>query len=228
MVKNHLKRIASPSTWGILKKTNIFVTRPHPGAHSYDQATSINTLFKEILQKATTTKEVKRILKEQEVLVDGKRIHDEKYNVGFMDVINFTKQKEAYRVIFTNKGKLATIPTKETDLKLVKITGEKVIAGGKMQIQTNDGRNIIIAKNNYSVGDSLLINIPSQTIKEHLAFKEGAAVIINKGKFAGVEGTIEKIEGNAVNVKTKTTTIQTKNKYAFIIGDKKPSFKCSL
>jgi small subunit ribosomal protein S4e len=227
MVKNHLKRVASPNTWNILRKEHVFITKPSPGAHSYMQATSLNTLLKEILGKANTTKEVKRILKEQEALVNGKRRYNEKYNVGFMDVVTFAKIGEHYRLSLDHKGKITAIVADHADTKLVRIVGKIIVTGGKTQLQTNDGRTIIVTKGDYTIGDSLLIGLPSQEIKEHFLLKEGSAVMVYKGKFAGTEGTIEKIDNDSVVIKTKNASIHTKKSYAFVTGEKKPSIKCS-
>lgn len=230
MVKNHLKRIATPKTWSFLRKKHTFITKPAPGAHSQTHATSVNTAVKELLGKATTTKEVKRIMKEQEILVDGKRRHDEKFNIGYMDVITFPKEKQSFRMTFNTKGKLVIIdvPAKEANLKISKIIGKHTIKGGKMQVNLSDGRNILLPKNDYNVGDSLLVELPTQTVKEHLPLKPGAAVMVYKGKYAGTEGVVENIEGRAVFIKTHEGSIHTKRAYTYVVGDKKPAIKCSL
>lgn len=230
MVKNHLKRIAAPKTWSFLRKKHMFITRPATGAHELTQATSINSVVKELLEKANTTKEVKRILKEQEVLIDGKRKHDEKYNVGFMDVITFTKEKESYRLTFTEKGKIASMPVKgkEAEQKISKIIGKQTIKSGKTQVQLNDGRNVLIDKDAYAVGDSLLLELPSQKVVQHLPLQAGAAVMIYKGKYCGTVGEVESIEGRSVFIKTATGSVHTPKSYAFVVGEKKPIIKCSL
>ena len=148
MGQDHLKRIATPKTWGILRKVNTFITRPNPGAHSYYKGQSLNTVMKEDIGIARTTKEV-----------DGKKRHDEKHNVGFMDVITFPATKESYRIGFTKKGKLKSfaIDAKEANVKITKITGKHHITGGKTQLLCEDGRTINIDKDNYKVGDSALI-----------------------------------------------------------------------
>ncbi len=229
MIKNHLKRIATPKTWNIHRKEEVFITRPNPGAHRLTHATSINTLFKELLGLATTKKEVKRILHEQEVFVDGTRRHDERFNVGYLDVVYLPKTKKTYRVGFSEKGKLVAyeVTDKEKDIKLVRINGKSTLKGNKQQLRCNDGRAISVAKDTYKVGDSLLIGVPKQDIKEHYALEAGKTAIIYKGKYAGNEGTIDHLEGNAAVLKTKEGLVHTKKSYTFVVGDKKPSIKCS-
>lgn len=229
MVKNHLKRIATPKTWNILRKSNVFITRPNPGAHSYNHATSLNTTFKELAGLADTRKEVKRMLHEQEVLVDGKKRHDERHNVGFMDVITLPKTKQALRISFTKKGKLTTfdVPQNEAELKLARITGKQTLKGGVTQLALHDGRTLRVKKDTYKVGDTLVIKLPTQEIKEHHELKIGASVMVYEGKYTGYEGTIENISEDGINVKTTEGTIHTKKSYIFVTGDKKPAIKCS-
>ena len=226
MVKNHLKRLATPRTWGVRRKTTVFITKPQPGAHSKEFGLSLNTLFKEELRIAGTTKEVKKILHDEQVLIDGKRRTTEKYNTGFMDVISLPKTKEHYRISFSKKGKLTAfkITEEEAKKKLVRITGKKTIKGNKTQLQMGDGRTIITDNNNYKVNDVLLIEIPSQKIIKHLPFKEGSSVIIIKGQHSGETGTLEAInkEEDLVRIKTPEKEIHTKSSYILITGDKKP------
>jgi len=229
MLKNHLKRIASPRSWSILRKKHKFVTRPHAGAHSLAYGLSLNTIMKDLLGKASTTKEVKRVLNKQEVLVDARKRYDEKFNVGLMDVIHFPLEKEQYRVVFSQKGKLVAIaiPEKEANVKLCKIVSKKIIPGGKFQLGFSDGRSLILEKNAYTVGDSLLLELPSQKVKEHLPLQSGMTVLIYKGKHAGSVGQLESIDGQVVFIKVGQETIQTKKAYTFVVGEKKPIIKCS-
>ncbi len=228
MVKNHLKRIAMPKTWNILRKNNTFITKPNPGAHNYYLGTSINTLLKEIIGLVETKKEVKKILHDKNLQVDGKICHDEKFNVGFMDVI--TIQKESYRVVLDSKGKLATVKIKgaEATQKLSRITGKNTLKGGKIQLTTSDGRVINIEKDTYKTGDCILISLPSQKIEAHYPLIEGASTFIIKGKHAGSHGIITKLDEEKVLIKTTEGNYLTKKEYAFITGDKKTAVTCSL
>lgn len=229
MVKNHLKRVATPKSWSILRKENKYVTRPNAGAHIYSHATSLNTLVKEFIGLANTTKEVKKMLHEGLIFVDGKKRNDEKHNVGFMDVISFPKIKKSFRVTLSEKGKIKTIEIseKEANQKVSRIIGKKIVKGGKYQIELEGGKNILIDKNDYAVGDSLLIELPTQKIMQHLSLAKDATIIVYEGKYAGTVGTLENVEGNEVLVKAKDKTFNTKKGYAYVTGNKKEVIKCS-
>lgn len=226
MVKNHLKRIATPKTWNILRKSQIFITRPNAGAHSLLLGTSLNTFIKEVVGEAKTKKEVKKILHDKKILVDGKIRHDERYNVGFMDVISL--DKKYYRVVLDAKGKIAGVEIKGTEAKtkLSRIKNKVQIRGGKTLLTTSDGRSISIDKDSYKTGDSILISLPDQKIEGHFALAPGSHALILRGKHAGLMGNIEKIEEGKVLIKTKEGEILTKIDYAFVVGDKKAVVTC--
>ena len=72
MPKKHLKRQASMTTWPIERKGTKFITRPNPGK-KFKLSIPIAIVFKNMLNYCKTTKEVKKILMDKEVIIDGKR-----------------------------------------------------------------------------------------------------------------------------------------------------------
>jgi len=227
MVKNHLKSITMPKTWQMERKKTVFVTRPNPGAHSMMYSMSLNMVMKELIKCAKTTKEVKAILHDKEILVDGKKRTDEKYSVGFMDVLSIPETKQQFRIIINKKGKIKAmeIPKEEADIKLSRIKGKTVLGKGKIQLNFFDGRNIIVDKNDYNVGDSLLLSLPKQEIKDHIKLSVGVYVLMIGGKQIGRFGKVEEIKGDIIMVKIGDTPFETLKKYAFVIGKTKPLIK---
>lgn len=226
MVKNHLKRLAAPRTWAIKRKEQKWITRPNPGAHSLDMGLSLNTVIKSLLSIAKTSKEVTRLLYHKEIFVDAKPRKEEKLIVGLFDTITFPKIEKSYRIVINDKKKLGIIEIdeKENNLKLVNVTGKSLIKG-KTQINCSDARNILVDKDEYKVGDSLLIDLPGQNIKQHLKLEKGSLILLIGGKHMGDYGTLESIEGNNIIYKSSKGTFQTLKKYAFAIGKEKPVIK---
>ena len=234
MVKNHLKRIAAPQTWRIARKKSTFITRPKPGAHSRAHSISLSILMRELTKVTKSSKEVKYVIHKKEVLVDGTKRHDPKLPVGIMDVVEFPQLAETFRVSLDEKGKLNAIPIsdKEKNLKVCMIVNKQWIKlkglknkGTKLQIQLNDGRNILLDddKAGYKTGDSLLLEVPSQKIKECLKFEKGAIVFLLGGKHAGSLGLIEEIFDKNIIFQTQSNEkYETSKKYAFIVGKKDP------
>lgn len=229
MAKQHLKRIAAPHTWNIKRKKHVWITRPNPGAHPLTQCVSLSTAMKEIIKCANTSKEVKTILHTKTVLVDGKQRKDSKLPVGLMDVISFPEIKETYRMLISPKGliKAIEISGAETSIKPSKIIGKTSIKGGKTQLNLFDSRSIVLEKDNvqYHVGDTLILNLPKQEIKEHYKLEKGVSIFLTAGNHVGQIAKIEDITGNIIACKTEKESFTTAKKYAFVIGKETPIIK---
>jgi len=117
MVKQHLKRLASPRTWPIAKKISVFVARPNPGPHKLEHQVPITVFLRDIVGVAQNTKEVKRMLHLKKVLVDGSVIHDNKRPVGLMDVVSIPEAGLYYRILISKKNKLYALPISEEESK---------------------------------------------------------------------------------------------------------------
>jgi len=224
MVKRHLKRLVAPKSWKIKRKGITFVTRPKPGMHSKKNSTSINLVLRDMLGYTKTTRDIKMVISDKGILVDKKQIKDHKFSVGVMDIIEMPKINKCFRILLNKKGNLYPVEIKgdETKIKLCKIVGKTVIKKGKIQLNFNDGRNIIIDKNNYKTGDTLVIQLPEQKIKEHLKLEKDAFVYLSGGKHKGESGIIEEIKESKIKVKSKSgESFQTLKKFAFVVGKEK-------
>jgi len=223
-MKKHLKRLTIPKSWMVKKKGIVFITKPNPGPHPIKLGLSLGTIMRDMLGIAKNSKEVKKILHDTEVLVDGIKRKELKFPVGLMDVIEFKKSNEYFRIIL-EKGKLNLIPIdkKEATLKPCRITGKNKVKG-KTQLNLYDGKNILIEKDDYQVGDTAVISLPKQEIKEHIKLEKGCTICLIGGKHVGNIGKIEGIISNKITYKNKEgEIIETLKKYVFVVGKDKPS-----
>lgn len=227
MVKNHLKRLASPKTWPIGKKVLTFVTRPNPGAHKDSHQISITVFLRDMVKVLDNVKEVKYVLHNKDCLIDGVAVHDNKRGVGIFDTVSLPKLKKYFRVCVTNRNKLSfvEIDEKESTQKVCKITGKKVLKGNKIQINTEDGRNFLVDKDTYKVGDSIVTELPKQKITNHLPLDKGALVYLIEGTQVGHVANVEAVEDDVITVKIGDKVVRTKKDYAVVIGKDKPVVK---
>ena len=72
-MKKHLKRPMIPKSWPVERRGTVFVSKPNPGPHSLKLGLPIMIFIKDMLGMAKSAREVKNILNENEVLVDGIR-----------------------------------------------------------------------------------------------------------------------------------------------------------
>ncbi len=210
-----------PSTWTTKeKKSLVWVTRVNPGAHPLDKGMPLVLVLREILGYANTSREAKQILNNKEILIDGVRRKDHRFNIGLMDSIAIPEIKENYRIsLGANKRlKLVKIDAKEAKLKLCKIKG-KGLCKGKIELRLSDGRTILHDKKEvYKTGDSVVIEVPEQKIVEHIKFEKGCHVLIINGKNTGSIGIVEEIKENNVKIKSKNNEFETLKKYCLVIG----------
>jgi len=226
MSKKHLKRINAPKTWNINKKINKYIRRPNPGAHKFEEGMPLSILIKDVLNLAKTHKEVKNILNKNDILVDGIKRREPKFIVGFMDVITVPLLKENFRVIINNKGKLDVIKIDDSEakLKICRLNG-KTMYSKKVQLNLSDGRNILSDKKDMNVGDSILISLPNQEIKDVLKLDRGSLVILMGGKNIGNIASVEEIKDQIMRCRKDEVVFETSKKYAFVVGKDKSIIK---
>jgi small subunit ribosomal protein S4e len=181
-----MKRLAMPRSWPLPRKTSIWVTKAAPGAHTLELCMPVVVVIRDILGYAKSTREVRHILHNNLVSIDGRICKDSRRGVGFMDVL--TLGEENYRCIVDQKGILRyrQISKKEAETKVCRINGKTIVKGGKTQLHLHDGRNILTDDaGEYNTGDSLVLALPSQEIKEHIRFSDGIKCYLTGGAHVG-------------------------------------------
>ncbi len=220
MVKNHLKRLTAPKSWDILRKESTFITRPKPG-RSFDLAMSLNQVMKSLIHKGDTTKEVRFILSNHQVLVNGKRVYNHRLPVGFMDVLSFPEINEHYRITLSPQGRLKAISISADDAKsrIVKVSG-KTRHNGMFQIHCNDGTNILSDNNKYKTGDSLVIK--NGKVVHHLPLAKGAVIFLTGGSHLSTIGKVEEFNELNISFSSDKGTFSTAKRFVFVIGKTRP------
>jgi small subunit ribosomal protein S4e len=187
----------------------------------------LGTLLRDHLKLAATGREARRVIGAGEVQVDGRVVKDAKFAVGFMDVITIPKTKQAWRVFIDDKARLRLVPIDATQAawKLAQITGKSTVKGGQTQLNLHDGRNLLVKKDDYSTGDVLRLEVPSQKVLGHFPLKEGSSVLVTDGRHAGEVAPVKAIEvtrshkPNLIHLAVGEEAFTTIKPYAFPIGD---------
>ena len=220
---SHILRLSAPKRWPIMRKEGTFSVRPMPGAHSFENGISLNIILKNLLGYAKTRREVRGILNKKEILVDSKRRKDDRFLVGIMDIIEIKELGEYYRLVYNKKGKfvLNKISAEEAKIKVCKIVNKTMLKGKKIQYQCYDNR-IFIDKTDYKIGDSVVVDIEKNKIKEHLKFEKGAVVYLIGGSYIGNVGTVDEIQKTDVIFTIENKKDKTRKKYCYVIGKNKP------
>lgn len=221
MSKNHLKRNAASKRWILLRKKNKYVLKPRPGRHILTESIPLAYFLKD-QGFANTLRETKKLVQLNDVLIDKKKIKDVKCSISFMDVI--TVGENTYRCLFDEKGRITflKINNNEADRKICKILNKNKTKGGKIQLNLNDGRNILVEKDDFKKNDSILIELPTQKILKHFSFKEGSTIVLTDGKYVGKTGKIQKVLNERIFFKEDDgQDSSTLKEYAFVTGNEK-------
>lgn len=229
-----LKRLLAPKFWRVPKKVAKWTVAPRAGPHKKFESIPLQIIVRDILKLAETGKEAKSIIKKGEVFVDGKVRKDHAYAAGLMDVVAVPKIKKYFRVVPTEKGlELVEIEESETDKKICRIKNKASVKKGKLQLNLHDGKNLLVDKDVYRTGDSLLLKLPEQKILEHIKLENGNIGLIVKGKNSGRLVRIKELvisrsrEPNKVICDLENKEIEVLKDYVFVVGKEEPAIKLS-
>lgn len=226
MAKHHLKRLAIPRSWELARKETKYIIRQAPGPHALQHSMPLAVVLRDVLGMAKTAREVRYLLQQCEVLVDGKRRVEADFAVGPMDIVSLPAIKQQYRIIVKTNGALRAMPIPEDEQhrKLCRITGKRMRSAKTFQLTLSDGRSMSVdAKQQVRVGDSMLLEVPAQKIVAQYPLADGAAVYLLGGSHCGRIGTVDRIAGNMVHITAGELRFQTPKHYVFVVGKGKPA-----
>jgi len=174
------------------KLGGVWAPRPSTGPHKLRECLPLIILLRNRLKYALNGKEVKYILMQRLVKVDGKPRTDKTYPAGFMDVISIEKTNEFFRLLYDVRGRfmIHRMSKEESSFKLARV--KKLAMGPKKipYIVTHDGRTIRYPDPNIVVNDVVKVNIETNKIEDHIKFETGNLAMISGGKNTGRVGLI--------------------------------------
>lgn len=202
----HFKRSVVTRVAVIPRKKHKYYIKDLPGKHKNSESLALGGVIRDVMHLSGNMREVKYLVRGGFVKVDGKKVIEPKYNVGFGDIIEIKGEK--FIVSFTDKGKL-TVQKSDTkgDVKALKVLSKAKAKGGKTLFRFNDGRNVISDNDKVQIQDTVLLNLLTGKIEKSIPFEQGKEVIIFKGKNAGSKGKITKLEDNSVELKQGDETL---------------------
>jgi len=234
----HMKRLLAPKFWRVPVKQKKWVVKPRPGPHKKLESIPLLIIVRNVLKLVDNASDAKKIIKAKEIFVDGKPRRDQKYPVGLFDVIEIPKLNKQYRVVPSKAGlDLIETSKQEAKTKLCKIKRKTMNKKGVLQLNLHDSKNILVdkkTKTDFKTGDSLLVELPSQKIIEHLKRDKGMLAMITRGQNRGTIAKIKEImitrtrEQNKIICETKGKEFEAIADYVFVVGKTKPEIKVSV
>jgi small subunit ribosomal protein S4e len=184
---------ASKSIGVTSRKKVKWLLAPEPGTHRKAESISAGVLLRDVLGRASTMHEVKRIMNAGGLLIDGKKISEPRFSVGLMDIISEPAEKKTYRMSLEG----ARLVPKEVKgdaagRKYLKATGKNTAPGGKISIAYHDGRNQF-GDRHISTGDTCVFSVPGFKLLSHIKLAPGVPCVVMKGKHMGEVAKLDKI-----------------------------------
>lgn len=212
---SYIKRNKASKIWPIQRKGTKYVVVP---SSNREDGIPLLILVRDVLGFVKTKKELKKILNDKNIEVNGKLVCDEKRALLLFDVLYLKSMNKYYRLEVNEKKKfcLEEISEKESVHKISKVSGKKMLKNKKLQINLQDGTNLL-SDTKVKVGDSALINLKDKKIEEILPIKEKSKVLVIKGKHIGKKGEILKIDGEEILLKTETEEIKIKEEEIIVL-----------
>jgi len=198
---SHLKRQFAPKSWPIPRKGTTFVIKPNFGL---SKGIPLLIVLRDMLKIVQNRKEAKKAIHFKNIFVNGREAKDEKDGILLFDVITIVPSKKNYKLSVSLKGKfeLEEIKEVESNHKISKVIGKKILKGKKVQLNLSDGRNFL-SDAKCKTNDSVLIDFKNNKLEKCLPLKEDSNVFVFAGKHSGAIGKIEKI-----NKERKMATIE--------------------
>lgn len=225
----HQRRMASPTSWPVERKTHAWVVGANAGSHSKKTGIPLLVAVRDLLKIANSSKEAKRIINEGSILVDGKTRKDYKYIAGLFDIISLPALNEHYRVLLDHNNRFKLFKESADAKKLCRINNKTIIRKGAVQLNLHDGSNII-ATNEFRTFDTLMLSIPDRKIARHIPYRPGNLALIVGGEHSGEIGKIKqirKVRGSGTNmvVLSNEKEFETIEDYVFVVGESAPELK---
>jgi small subunit ribosomal protein S4e len=222
----HMKRRFAPSHWMLDKLKGRWAPKPSAGPHKLRECMPLIVMLREKLKYALTYHEVKMIVMQRLIKVDGKVRSDMFYPAGFMDVVSIEKTKENFRLLYNTKSRfvLHKIAKEEASYKLCKV--KRVTRGPKgiPYAITHDGRTLRYPDPEIKANDTVRLDLSTGKILDFVKFEIGNTVTISGGNNIGRVATIthrEKHPGSWEIVHMKDAvghTFNTRLENVFVIG----------
>jgi small subunit ribosomal protein S4e len=233
-MSKHLKRLDAPDAWHIPKKTTKFITKTSAGPHNA-KALPVAVWLRDRMGFARTMKEVRQILSQKDVIINGCTCRDPKMGIGIFDIIALPKIGKYYRIQRDQHGRHASVQISpdEAKIRLSKIRNKTIIPGGRVQLNLRFGANVL-ADNTYKPEDTVVLSLEPETrfkIVDHFPFAKGNMAMVIGGRHSGkVARVVDIIKTagsmpNRVVLEDDTTKdrFDTIAPYIYMIGREKPA-----
>lgn len=214
----HKKRKTIPNFWPLARTGTKYVSK---ATHDAKNSIPLMIALRDMLGIVKDRKELKKALHDKKIVINGKIVREENYPLSLCDSLSMPSINKHFRMWIKGKRfEMVEINENESTNRVYKIIGKKKLAGNKVQINLDSGRNII-SNEKLETGNFLVIDNLKNKIEKIISVDKNVEVIAIKGKHMGKTGKIKEIvmegEQKIALVKTKDEEIKANVNNLYII-----------
>lgn len=151
--------------------------------------------LRDMLHVAHTTREIKELVRQKSVTLNGKPVRDYKESIRIFNILGAGRE---YILTLLKTGKFTFKEASLKEGRLCKIIGKSIIKKGALQYHLHDGTNVISLKP-LKIEDSVYLDKDNKILK-HISLEKGAKAMIIKGSYIGEEAKIISCKKNIASV----------------------------
>jgi small subunit ribosomal protein S4e len=190
----HRKRQALTKKIPVPRKGTKFVA---VASSHKDDSVPVVIAMRDMLKLAKNTKEVKKMIHEKSLKLNGKPIKDTKKSILLFNILEADKPY-ILSVLPTNKFTLSPYDKKDRPCKVI---NKKILNKNKTQLNLHDGTNIL-SQDKINVGDTVYLDEKNKVAK-HVPLEKGKSCFIFSGRYVGNEAKVQEVKGKNVKIKLK-------------------------
>lgn len=200
----HIKRKTIPTFWPVRRTGTKYMAVP---THNQRNSMPLIIVARDILEIVKSKKELKKVLNEKKIIINGKIVREPNYPISLFDSVSIPSVNKYYRATLNNKKmELTQIKENEANSRIYKVIGKTQLSGKKVQLNLGNGRNILSSEN-VKTGNFIILDNVKNKILKTIALEKDVSVMIVKGKHAGKSGKIKEIVKEGENVIGKIKSV---------------------
>ena len=153
--------------------------------------------IRDMLKLAKTSKEVKKMINERMIKINGKEVKDLKESIKLFNLLTIGK---TYKLTLSNFKKF-DFEKVENKSRIAKVINKKILGKKKIQLNLHDGTNILTDKL-VKINDSVELDLKNKLIKI-IKMEKGNELFIFSGKNAGKTGKFLEIDKNKIKIEVE-------------------------
>jgi small subunit ribosomal protein S4e len=155
-------------------------------------------LLRDVMEVVYTAKEAKYVVQNEFIKVNGSSVKTIKSPIGMFDVIEIPKLDKKFMFLFNTNGRVRLVDIND-NLLYAKVTNKTMVKGGKAQINTMNGYNMVVdtkEASKISTNSTVAIDITKKKITSILPLDVKSEVYIMDGKYRGQFGVVTQVTNN--------------------------------